>query len=77
MGDLLAVDLQGHRIELEELTDIHGEEHGHLRTGGKQQILFKDHQVPFELHERLFDIFHLVVQGLGGCRRHHAHDHKA
>src|SRR5262249_15889418 len=41
VDDFLLVDLQLHGVEREERADVHGEEHCHLRVGGKQQLLLQ------------------------------------
>src|SRR5690606_346931 len=55
--DFLAVDLQAHGIEGEELTDVHREKECHLRVRRKQELLLEQEEIAVQVQ-------HLVLQRL-------------
>src|SRR5579864_4865824 len=68
VDDFLAVDLELHGVESEEIADIHREEYRHLGVGREQQLLFQHEEVAVEIHHILLQSLHLFIEpaGIGG-----------
>src|SRR6185437_6725071 len=67
VGDLLAVDLQLHRVEGEERPRVHGDEHGHLGVGRIQQLLLQHEQIAIEIEDVTLQRLYLAVDGAAGA----------
>src|SRR5579883_666958 len=51
VGNLLAVDLQLHRVEGEERARVHGDEHGQLGVGRVEQLLLEHEEIAVEIED--------------------------
>src|SRR6185437_4661280 len=68
--DLLAVDLQLHRVEREERARIHRHEYRHLGVGRVEQLLLEDEEIAVEVENVALQRLHLLIHGRrrGGWR---------
>jgi hypothetical protein len=60
----LVIQLELHRVELEKLAHIHGQEYRDLSAGRKQQLLFEHEQIAIEFQHLLLQALNLSVQTL-------------
>src|ERR1700757_2718735 len=67
----LLIELELHRIEREEIADVHRQEHRELRVGREQQLLLEDEQVLVEIDHVLLQSLDLLVEpaGIAGALR--------
>ena len=54
VGDILAIDLQVDRVEIKIFANIHGDKKCNLGVRRKQQLLFKQEQVPVQVEHLFF-----------------------
>ena len=78
VGDDLVVELDLHRVELEQLAHVHRHEQRHLRVGREQQFLLEHQQVAVEADHVALDVLDAGVErpargalacGRGAARR--------
>src|SRR5262249_50331435 len=61
----LLVDLQLYRVDREEITDVHRQEHRHLGVGGEQQLLLQDEQILVEIDHVLLQSLDVLIEPTG------------